>query len=60
MNVMTRSMIICFILKVDKTDAAEEETKILYKDAEAINSFCISKVNYLYLYWTELLFKEIQ
>ena len=53
---------ICF--KVDKTDGTEKETKILYKDAEAINSFCISKVNSLYLYWTilsvlaELLFRE--
>ena len=29
---------------MDETDNGEEkETKILYKDSEAINSFCISK-----------------
>lgn len=35
-----------FFLQADETDSSgDEEAKILYKDSEAINSFCISKTN---------------
>ena len=29
-------------------EGVEEQAKILYKDSEAINSFCISKVSYTF------------
>lgn len=35
-----------FILQADEADGSgDEEAKVLYKDSEAINSFCISKTN---------------
>ena len=35
-----------FLLQVDRLDAVDAKpVKVLYKDAEGINTFCINKVN---------------